>query len=276
MICKNSIKHYKGISLKCGSGFLYIPPHTLLQSYISNYTISFPTLQSMPDEYTVLPTASSTLVISVGTNSICYGLRGVNTMPCNVGAYANKMKLLVLIEFHPGGLFPFIEIDQSKSVDSSYKLEELDKILMQTLENELLKSDSIEALVNALNRVFLKRLMNSYSDKGISMIMYNIFEKHGNISLKELSSKINYSEKQIRRLFIRYVGITPKMFSRIVRANYAIHIMKKRPINLMNVALEAGFFDQSHFINDFKMICGLTPQEYRQNMSLFYNDKFKM
>lgn len=117
MILQESIISYKGKFLNRGSSFLYISPHILLQPYISNYTITFPTPQTIPDEYTILPTASSTLTISVSTDRIVSGLRGVNTKACNVGAYANKLKLLLLIEFHPGALYPFIQINQCELVD---------------------------------------------------------------------------------------------------------------------------------------------------------------
>jgi hypothetical protein len=128
----------------------------------------------MPDEYTILPTASSTLTISVSTDSIIGGLRGVNTKAFNVGAYANKMKLLLLIEFHPGGLYPFIQIDQFELVDSSFMLNELDKTLIQAIENELMKSECIEALVKALDRIFVARLTDCNTGKGISAFIHNM------------------------------------------------------------------------------------------------------
>lgn len=276
MISQESIKCYQGISLSRGSSFLYIPPHILLQPYISNYTISFPTPHTMPDEYTVLPTASSTLVFSVSADSIIGGLRGVNTKACNVGTHANKMKILLLIEFHPGGLYPFFRIDQFELVDSSFMLVELDKTLKQALENELIKSERIEFLVEAIDRIFIARLTERHTGKGISAIMRSIVKQHGSISTRELSSEFYYSEKQIRRLFLRYVGTSPKTFSRIVRVNYALRLLQNQPQHFADVAAHAGFFDHPHLIHDFKTIFGLTPQAYKQNMSVFYNDWSKM
>lgn len=83
------------------------------------------------------------------------------------------------------------------------------------------------------------------------------------------SSTYLTAAKQISRLFFRHVGTSPKMFSRIVRANYALRLLQNQPQRSADVAAQAGFFDQPHFIHDFKMICGLTPQEYRRNMSVF-------
>lgn len=274
MITQKSIECYKGISLSRGRNCLYIPPHIILQPYIANYTISFPT--SMPDEYTVMPTASSTLCIAVSSDSIICGLRGVNTKACNVGAYANKMKLLLLIEFHPGGLKPFIRIDQSELVDSSFVLEELDKKLTHALKYELIKSERIDNLVEALDKILIDRLTECHTGKGVAMIMRNIVQRHGAVCERQLTAEFFYNEKQIRRLFLRHVGISPKVFARIVRANYALGLLQNDSVHLADIAVQAGFYDQPHFIHDFKTICGLTPLEYRRNMSVFYNDKFKM
>src|SRR5215471_16061896 len=160
MISRESIKFYKGLLISGNQNCLYIPPHKILQPYIANYTVEFPTPKTMPDEYTILPTASSTLVITVDNGKIDGYLRGVNTMALNVGVNVNNKNLLLLIEFHTGGLYPFMPIEQAELVDSSYSLDVLDKRLMQTLEAELVKSRQIEELTNALDKIFITRLMN--------------------------------------------------------------------------------------------------------------------
>lgn len=274
MITHKNIECYQGKSLSRGSDYLYIPPHILLQPYISCYTITFPV--AMADEYTILPTASSTMVISVNNNHIFSGLRGVNTKACNVGAHANKMKFLLLIEFRTGCLYPFIKVDQEELSDRNFPLNEIDKTLTQTIENELIKSECIEDLMKALDRIFIARLTDFNTQKGVISIVDKIIMRNGDISTQELSSTFYYSEKHIRRLFLQYVGTTPKMFSRIVRVNYALHLLQNKPTHLIDVAVQAGFYDQPHFTHDFKTICGMSPQEYIQNMSLFYNDEFKI
>lgn len=115
MISKKNIKCYRGLSLSRGNDYIYIQPNVLLLPYIPCYTITFPA--DMSDDYAILPSASSTIVISVSDNEITGSLRGVNTRVCNVGKHANKMKFLLLIEFHSGCLFPFISTNQSEFVD---------------------------------------------------------------------------------------------------------------------------------------------------------------
>lgn len=82
---------------------------------------------------------------------------------------------------------------------------------------------------------------------------------------------MHYSEKHIRRLFLQHIGTSPKKFSRIVRINYASWLLQEDPLYFPDVIEKAGFFDQAHFIHDFKDIFNLTPSEYINNKSVFYN-----
>ncbi len=273
MISKKNIECYQGISLSRGEDFLYIPPNVLLRPYISCYTITFPA--NMSDEYTILPSASSTMVISVSDQKITGALRGVNTKICNVGKHANKMRFLLLVEFHSGCLFPLIRADQSEFVDLSFDLKDIDKPLMQAIENELLNSEGIEALVVSLDSIFLNRLADLREEKTIIAIKNKILAHNGNIGVRELSSEFFYSEKQIRRLFLQQIGTSPKTFSRIVRVNYALQLLQSTDMRFTDIAVQTGFFDQPHFIHDFTSICGMTPQKYVQGMSFFYNDNYK-
>jgi AraC-like DNA-binding protein len=214
--------------------------------------------------------------MSVSTNGVSSSLRGVNTKACNVGAHANRMDLLLLIEFHSGCLYTFIHENQCELIDFSFKLQDLDKTLAQSIECELIKSECIEDLIESLDKIFITRLSEFCTEKRIAAMTNKIFMHGGNISIRDLSTEFGYSEKHINRLFLQYVGISPKGFSRIVRINYALRLLQDNPTQLMDAAIQAGFFDQPHFNHDFKMICGLSPKEYIKNISLFYKDTFKM
>jgi len=276
MITKESINSYKGQLISGNKSCLYIPSHEILRPYIANYTVEFPSPQTMPDEYTILPTASTTLVIRVNNGKINGSLRGANTKAFNAGASSNKSKLLLLIEFHPGGLYPFMPFDQAEIIDSYTHLDVLDKGLMQSIENELEKSKKISDLIGALNKIFIKRLLDSRIKFDFLPVMKNIIKRHGFVNTKNISYPFYYSERQTRRLFLRHVGVNPQKFIRIVRTNYALRLIQNEKNSFLDVIEKAGYFDQSHFIHEFKAFHGITPQEYIQKMSVFYNDNTKM
>ena len=276
MLTTDDIKGYQGGSLERGPGFLYVQPHLCLRPFVSNYTVSFPTPVSMPDAYTVLPTVSSTVVLSVNSTGIVSSLRGVNTVACNVGGHANKMKLLVLIEFHPGCLFHFLQIEQHELLNHSFSLSDLNSGFAHALENALESAMSIQGLFDALDSILLCRLSGKTQDPLTAAMMELILTRHGCMDMRCLSSKVHYSEKQMRRTFVKYVGTGPKEFARIARFNYAVQLLKTTPARHADIAAQTGYYDQPHFIHEFRAICGLMPQEYSGNMSVFYNDRFKM
>jgi transcriptional regulator GlxA family with amidase domain len=93
----------------------------------------------------------------------------------------------------------------------------------------------------------------------VSMIMESI----GNITVKELSTKLNISDRQIERKFKEQIGISPKMFSRLIRINYVFKLLRTNPeLNWQDVIFLCGYYDQAHFIRDFKEISGESPNVF--------------
>ncbi|WP_332942339.1 helix-turn-helix domain-containing protein [Clostridioides difficile] len=99
-----------------------------------------------------------------------------------------------------------------------------------------------------------------------------IIQNSGNISSQEISKKVFYSSRHLNRLFNQYLGLSMKSFSRLVRINKSIKLLNNNKTSLMSICNELGFYDIPHFIKDFKIVCGITPQKYRANMSDFYSE----
>jgi AraC-like DNA-binding protein len=276
MISLENIKSNNGYFKMDKLKYISIYPDKMLQPYIAKYFISSPNAQIMPNEYTILPNASSTLALTVDNGRIDGYLYGVNTKALKVGEQINKKDLIFLIEFHVGGLYPFMHIDQTELVNSIYPLDILDKDLMETLKSELEKSQQIKTLIEAIDKLFITKLLNSRNVFNFSPIIKNIIRQHGAINLPDLAFPYYYSVRQSRRLFLRHVGINPNKLIRIVRANYALRLIKNEKRSFLDVTEKAGYYDQSHFIPEFKIIHGITPLEYKQNMSVFYNDNTRM
>lgn len=274
MITMENIAQYQGANISSGKNYLYILPNALLRPYISHYCVSFPTPQTMSDEYSVLPSASSVMCISVDGGEINTSYNGTNTKASVVGDYANKKELLLLIKFQSGGFFPFYGFHQDELADQTLDLSCIDKTLAAEINNGLEKSRRMEDLIITLDAIFLNHLKvnNDY----VTAVMNKIITRNGNITVREISTDYHYSEKHIRRLFLQHIGVSVKKFSRIVRLNYALQLLQNKNMLFTDIAEQSAFFDQPHFIHDFKSLCGLTPQEYTQNMSVFYNYNFTL
>lgn len=128
-------------------------------------------------------------------------------------------------------------------------------------------------------RIFMESYQNvvkneRHSETGLPLETYickRIYETKGNISIRELSGEMGYSECYIRRAFGKVHGISPKLFEKFVRFQNALGQMdlflkRARRISFDELALACGYYDQSHMIKDFKTFCGVTPEAYTKMM----------
>lgn len=79
---------------------------------------------------------------------------------------------------------------------------------------------------------------------------------------------IKVSERTLERKFKLHIGISPKHFSGIIRLNASAKRMQrmKAEDRLTAIAYESGYFDQAHFIKEFKKYTGITPHQYQQKV----------
>lgn len=84
-------------------------------------------------------------------------------------------------------------------------------------------------------------------------------QSKGITPIKELIDSKKYNYKYIERIFKKHVGITPKLYCRIIRFNHAFRLLNTN-FNLTDIAYQCGYFDQNHFIKEIKHFTGYTPK----------------
>lgn len=179
---------------------------------------------------------------------------------------SGKDSEMFIINFHKGKSYPFVEMPLHELTDSVVDAElvltneilDLREMIMEagsiiqkfcTAENYLLKKFSHKLIVNPF----------------IEFAVNKIIEAPHQLSVEYISSKVGYSQKHLIKLFKDNVGLTPKGFLKIMRFQKAIQEIAAAKISSWpSIALESGFYDQAHFINDFKSFSGFTPNEYLQ------------
>jgi len=274
MISKDSIQnlHNQSRVLLKGADFVYLLPHPALRKWISNYTVTFPHANMMSDNYSVIPHGSATLVFSFDGNRIRSNFFGPITKSAQIGRQANFFKFIFIVEFQPAGYYAFCNIPQTELTDCLLPFDVVFPVLNKLTTEKIETSHDLTCMTAEIDKLFLTHLKIAYYKPEFSLANQLIRFSGGLISVKELSQNIFYSERHLNRIFEKYLGIGIKSFSRLVRVNKAIRLLRRRDYNLTKVYLETGFYDMSHFINDFKIICGITPNEYRKNMSDFYSE----
>ncbi len=94
-----------------------------------------------------------------------------------------------------------------------------------------------------------------------------IIDQKGQIKVKDLLAQFYMTERTFERAFMSQVGLTPKQFAKIIQFQYSIHKLTQAKFNkLIEVGIDSGFTDQSHFIRTFKKYTGQTPGYFLQQM----------
>jgi AraC-like DNA-binding protein len=127
--------------------------------------------------------------------------------------------------------------------------------------------DSMQGALNNQERVqiitdflFRRRLPLKHDD--IAHAVRTTLKLKGMVNIRELSAQYSRSYRQFERNFKEHTGFSAKTFSRIVRFNSLMQRPPSAHKSLTQLALDFGYYDQSHFIHDFKMFSGYSPRTY--------------
>lgn len=252
--------------------FTYLLPHPALRSCISNYTITFLRTGLLSDQYTVMPHGSATLVFTCDKNSISSSLFGAITKPACVGQRANSFTMLFIVEFQPAGFYAFSRLPQNELTDLVFSFENIHSPLHRLIAQQLEMAHSIKSLISEVDKLFLAHLRISCYQQAFSVANQMIVNSGGQLSVRDISQSVSYSERHLNRMFNQYLGINIKSYSRLVRINKALRLLQRSSPSILQICLQTGFYDIPHFIHDFKSICGITPLEYRDKLSDFYSE----
>ena len=129
------------------------------------------------------------------------------------------------------------------------------------LEEQLDEAKSDIERINVVERFLLSRLKQHKPDALVLAAVALIFEKHGNIRMSEVAEKLHTSQSPFEKRFRRVVGATPKKFASIIRLKYTLQQFQAQT-SLTSLAYESGFYDQAHFIKEFKTFTGETPEHF--------------
>lgn len=130
------------------------------------------------------------------------------------------------------------------------------------LEEKIMQAKDTNQRVQIITE-FLEGKLGKYQEQHavLSSIQF-IIQSRGLTRIDEISDRYFVSARQFERKFKEYSGLTPKLFSRIVRFHTACQHFGELKKSLTDIAYECGYYDQSHFIHDFKEFSGHHPRSY--------------
>ncbi|HZK63348.1 MAG TPA: helix-turn-helix domain-containing protein, partial [Puia sp.] len=117
--------------------------------------------------------------------------------------------------------------------------------------------------IKVVEAFLISQLKEKESDKLIVHAVNLIYGSKGSIRIKELLTQIHISQSAFEKRFRRLVGTSPKKFSSIVRFNTVLHVLNQEK-SLTEICYDNNFFDQAHFIKDFRQYTGDSPETFRR------------
>ena len=181
---------------------------------------------------------------------------------------------MVGIKLMPAAPSLLFDVDMSQTTN-----EVLD---MTTLENTFLSpllklSPTLEDKDDFIKDA--ESILLSLSDKleteptTIELGVSSLLKSNGLLSIAALCNSLNVSERQLERLFSKHIGLSPKFYSRIIRLGHVFQLMQAKDNSWSDLVYQSGFYDQSHFIKNFKEFTGEDPSSYgfdQKNMANFH------
>lgn len=135
---------------------------------------------------------------------------------------------------------------------------------VNTITNELVKTQHVHDRIRLLDNFFLREIDRKANiDPLIVQAVQYVNSRDGILSIESLLKTLAVNERTLERKFKLHVGITPKRFVDVVRLTSSAKRMQRiTGRQLTGVAYESGYFDQAHFIKEFKKYTGITPWQY--------------
>jgi AraC-like DNA-binding protein len=176
-----------------------------------------------------------------------------------------------VVRFHPNGFLPFTTIPLKEMENTAVPLNKLFGKEGDEIGNKILNAKSTFERINLIEAFLLRRLTDKKTiDNMVQSTIETILDANGQFSVNEHSMQNNINRRHLTRKFSTAIGLSPKQLAKTIRIQATLkQLLSEKVTKLTDLAYENEYFDQAHFIKDFKEFTGLTPKE-------FYGDDLKM
>ena len=235
----------------------------------------------------VLPSGTAQLIVNLkedrtrvyhpesgnGSMTACCGtvLSGISTRYCVIDTA--EQECVAGVSFHPGGTAPFFRVPAHEMRDRGVPLEFLwGRRGAADLREQLLAARTPAEKLDAMERAMALAWNAGGLDPAVAFALDAFHRRPHAASIAAVTGRIGLSPKRFIERFKAAVGVAPKHYCRIRRFQRALEGAERgRRVDWTRIAVDCGYFDQAHFIHDFRRFAGITPTGYDAGRTEFRN-----
>jgi AraC-like DNA-binding protein len=178
----------------------------------------------------------------------------------------------VSVRFHPWGARHFFGLPLSELTDRVFPAEHLWGRAIRELEERLAGAASRRARVALVERFLLDQLRRHHK-ADVEALVRAVWSRKGQVPVARLCGDLGLSERQLQRIFGAALGVSPKAFARLTRFLHSCAVLREGSwTTLTEIGHLCGYYDQSHFIAEFKTFAGMTPGQFLAARSFAFLD----
>lgn len=251
-------------------------PKGILESYVKNiwYCDGY---KPVSNKERVLPNGASQLIMNLGNRKFRHFegtdnnkereydsaiIAGIHTSNIFLNSYSRLSTMGVVLS--PGALSALFDVPAHEFKNQIVSLEAIVGSCISELRHKLIEAAKLNDKFVLLEAFLIGQLDRSFQPN--PAVIYSVEQlknKSGVLSVAEIRDEVGYSHRHFSELFKTLIGITPKQYARICRFQYTLgSIQEIKVLDWPSIALDSGYYDQSHFIHDFKSLAGISPTEY--------------
>ena len=232
----------------------------------------------------ILPTGRVQIILNLDRDFLldCPEGRSPHRMPPSliVGARStyeivdtSDMTDLIGIVFHPGGFAPFAGDSVDLFSNRSVGLEDVWGGTALALRDRLRAIATPQARLRCLEEFLLQRFAGRLSRHRVVDFALNSFERAPGLStVRAVAQSAGWSERRFSQVFREQVGFSPKAWTRILRFQRAVQqLHADLDVPWADMALDCGYYDQSHFANEFRAFSGIDATTYSARRTMWAN-----
>lgn len=232
--------------------YIEYPPAGPLKRYIKHFYI-FNSRDLTPERILPLGTIEMTINLDHTTHNILVN----NTGTRSYFVTPKALDKTVGICFQPWGLHGLFQLSPTEIDQCKLPLRDILRPPYRELIHQVEDQNAPGEIIQVLQK-FLIRLAQNQENGVIEDAVKYIDTHHGQLHLPDLYKRYYVSPRRLQQLFECAIGISPKKYSRLKRFHFAVTQLKK-DANLTALALNTGYYDQSHFIHEFSGFAGVSP-----------------